>query len=143
MKPGADAFIDTNILVYAIDSESRYYQAARSVLERERLTYAVSPQIIFEFLSVVTNPKRVRHPLDPKQAWEVIQTILDHRNIRVLSIDADVVQKAMHLAVKHQLKGPRVFDAVAAGVIIQNHIPLVITVNVKDFEAFGITATHP
>lgn len=139
MPTGAEAFLDTNVLVYAIDSDSPFYQAARRVLDSTQRTYAISAQIIFEFLSLVTNVKRVRSPLPPDHAHGALRTILARPNLRLLAIDSQAVGKALALASKHKLTGPRVFDTLVAGVMIRYRIPVIITANVKHFQSLGIS----
>lgn len=135
----ADAFLDTNVLVYAIDSASSFHEKARSVLSSTR-NYDISPQIIFEFLSLVTHAKRVRSPLRPDQAKQALRLILARPNVEVLPIDREAMDKALSLASKHKLVGPRVFDALVAGVMLQHKIPVIITANVKHFQSLGIAA---
>ncbi len=70
-------FVDTNILVYGLDSSSpSKHLAARSLLERlwEEGTGAVSVQVLQEFLWVVT--KRVSHPLSLDAALSIVEDYL-------------------------------------------------------------------
>jgi predicted nucleic acid-binding protein len=59
VEPG---IIDTNVLVYALDAEAPTHPAARALLEAARdgaATLYVTSQILCEFYSIVTNPRRV------------------------------------------------------------------------------------
>lgn len=65
----AEAFVDTNILVYAIEgSENNKPQRARELLRRPDL--ALSIQVLNEFYSTVTSPRR-QQPLTHAEtvAW--------------------------------------------------------------------------
>ena len=139
MTIAAEAFLDTNVLVYATDLDSPYFRSARTLFNDMERTYAISPQILFEFMSVVTNPRRVRTPLSPGEANEVLKAFLSRPNLNLLPIDGQTVHKALSLALKYKLIGPKVFDALVAGVMLRYKIPVIITANVKHFQPFGFT----
>lgn len=72
------AFLDTNILIYAADRSAAHFAACRALLDRglagqERLV--LSPQILSEFLAVVTNPNVMPTPLDPADAYDYTEVI--------------------------------------------------------------------
>lgn len=55
------SLVDTNVLVYAVNPLSNNHEAARSLWQsglNGEARLCVCPQILFEFYSVVTNPKR-------------------------------------------------------------------------------------
>jgi predicted nucleic acid-binding protein len=59
VEPG---IVDTNVLVYALDADAPQHEAARALLEAAReasTTLFMTSQILCEFYSVVTNPRRV------------------------------------------------------------------------------------
>ena len=58
------ALLDTNILVYAADKSSLFYEA--SLLLREKglkgeLSFCICPQTLIEFFAIITDSKRVTH----------------------------------------------------------------------------------
>ena len=58
VEPG---IVDTNVLVYALDADAPQHEAARALLEAGReafTTLFVTSQILCEFYSIVTNPRR-------------------------------------------------------------------------------------
>jgi predicted nucleic acid-binding protein len=58
-EPGV---IDTNILVYAINVDDLHHGPSRGLLDAARdpsVTLYVTSQILCEFYSVITNPRRV------------------------------------------------------------------------------------
>jgi predicted nucleic acid-binding protein len=60
--------IDTNVLVYALDADAPQHAAARGLIEAARdpaATLYVTSQILCEFYSIVTNPRRVSRPRSP------------------------------------------------------------------------------
>jgi uncharacterized protein len=62
VEPG---IVDANVLIYALDRDAPQHLAARSLLDEARTgstTLYVTSQILCEFYSVVTNPRRVSKP---------------------------------------------------------------------------------
>ncbi len=73
-KPG---IVDANVLVYAFDADAPQHLAWRRLLEagRNRLsTLHVTLQILCEFYSILTNPRRVAKP---RSVSDVITAIGD------------------------------------------------------------------
>ena len=63
--------IDTSFLVAFEDSSHQLHPAARSVAERYAAeTFALAPQVLTEFVHVVTDPRRFEHPLTMNEALE-------------------------------------------------------------------------
>jgi uncharacterized protein len=80
---------DTNILVYAARTEVPEYSVCRRLLDGWRAgqqSWHITWSVVYEFLSVVTQPGLVRAPRAPAEAWSFIEgllaapslTILDH-----------------------------------------------------------------
>src|SRR5947209_4961787 len=76
VEPGV---IDTNVLVYAVDSSAPQHSASRALLDAARdpdtVLYLTS-QILCEFYAVVTNARRVAVPRAPSDALSAISAIL-------------------------------------------------------------------
>jgi predicted nucleic acid-binding protein len=54
--------LDANVLVYAINADAPQHRASRALLEAARdpsITLYVTSQILCEFYSLITNPRRV------------------------------------------------------------------------------------
>ena len=80
VEPG---LVDTNVLVYALDADAAQHGSSRALLEASRagsVTLYVTSQIICEFYSVVTNPRRVAKPRSS-------QTEVMHRKERTIEED--------------------------------------------------------
>ena len=62
VEPG---IVDTNVLIYALDTAAPHHAAARALLDTARTdaaTLFVTSQILCEFYSVLTNPRRIARP---------------------------------------------------------------------------------
>jgi predicted nucleic acid-binding protein len=90
VEPG---IVDTNILIYALDADAPQHAAARGLLEAARAdtaaTLFVTSQILCEFYSVVTNPRRVPKPRTAAEAMAAISDLLAF--LQVLLIPAHTV----------------------------------------------------
>jgi predicted nucleic acid-binding protein len=72
VEPG---LVDANVLAYASNADDPKYAASRALLEEARApltTLYITPQIISEFYSVITNPRRVAAPSSPAVALHTL-----------------------------------------------------------------------
>ncbi|MBS4028270.1 MAG: hypothetical protein KGZ58_06495 [Ignavibacteriales bacterium] len=56
---------DTNVLVYAADRMSPFYSSSLALRERGlqgEIAFCITPQILFEFYAIITDPKRTKNP---------------------------------------------------------------------------------
>lgn len=87
VEPG---IVDTNVLVYALDADAPQHAAARALLDAARedaaATLFVTSQILCEFYSIVTNPRRVPKPRSAAEATAAISGLLAF--VHVLSVPA-------------------------------------------------------
>lgn len=69
------SLIDTNILVYANNKDSHFHNTCKTIVEKAvngKLKAALSIQNLIELFAVITDKKRVEHPLSPTKANELI-----------------------------------------------------------------------
>jgi uncharacterized protein len=80
--------VDTNILVYAADSDSQFHEPCRDWLERQRTRpdawYTTWP-ILYEFLRVTTHPRVMRRPWSAPAAWEFVTALLASPGLGLLA----------------------------------------------------------
>ncbi len=133
--------IDSNILVYAINSSSPKHLLAQAYLQAHAGQMTVAHQNIFETLRVLTHNK-FPSPMPTDDAITSIMNIA--KGCDVIEPQTDTYQIALALIQKHNLKGDKVFDAYLAATAMSLGITNIITDNVKDFLPFdGITAINP
>ncbi|MFQ6074813.1 MAG: type II toxin-antitoxin system VapC family toxin [Candidatus Bathyarchaeia archaeon] len=66
--------LDTNILVHSHNKASPHQKRASVVIRKAmqgEIEAYIAPQILYEFLAVVTDPKRVEHPLSSDEAVDI------------------------------------------------------------------------
>lgn len=100
----AEAFVDTNVLVYAVDvDEPRKRDIALHLLETQAVTLATSAQVLGEFFVVTT--RKLRRPLPPIVAQRRVDELA---SMPVVPLDADLVRAAIELS---QTEGLSYWDA--------------------------------
>jgi predicted nucleic acid-binding protein len=78
--------LDANILVYALFADSEHHERCRSLLAKgvdAQSGFCVTSQVLAEFFSVVTNPKRVSIAKTPEEALSAIEAILAMPGVRM------------------------------------------------------------
>ena len=144
--------LDTSFLVAVEVACHPEHAAARAVAERLRRAgdrFVITPQVVAEFLHVVTDPKRFSASLTMEQALERVKLWWDAKDAeRVVPTDGTVTWFLTAIA-KHRLGRKRVLDSLLAGTSHTAGISSVLTLNPADFVVFPefscvpLTAEHP
>jgi len=88
------SFLDTNVLVYAVDaSVPRKRAAALAILEDEARHLVVSAQVLEEFYWTVT--RKLRPPMPADEAQAMVRELT--RAADVVAVDASLVEDAIDL----------------------------------------------
>jgi toxin-antitoxin system PIN domain toxin len=137
--------LDTNVLVYAVDSEARLHAACREVVSRAmsgRLGAVVVPQVLMEFFAVVTSARRVQSPLS---AADATAQVTDWRqSIRVRYPTQRCLEEWAVMTEQLRPVGLEVHDVFLAAQMLAHGIREICTVNAGDFAGIeGITVLHP
>lgn len=131
--------LDANVLVYAFFPASEYYGVSRKILESAFTAEAglcVTSQVLAEFFSVVTNPKRVLRPRSPEEAIEALETILALPGVSILPAPADVPRRWIELMRRRPATGAEIFDRQLIATMLANGVRRIYTFNRPDFEGF-------
>ncbi|KAF5419137.1 MAG: PIN domain-containing protein [ANME-2 cluster archaeon] len=135
--------VDTNILVYAFDSdETKKRDACKRLIEMSwngTEEYAISIQNLSEFYVIVT--KKIQYPISSIIARQIIQDIIDFSNWQVLDFNSGTLISAMKLNSKYNI---HYWDALICATMLENGINCIYTENVKDFDKIpGLTVVNP
>jgi uncharacterized protein len=134
VEPGV---VDTNVLVYAVDADAPQHAAARALLDAARDapgTLFLTSQILCEFYSIVTNPRRVPKPRDAGDALAAISGFLAF--LQVLPVPARAIDGLLELVRRHPVTGGDVFDLQIVASMQANGVGRIYTFNAADFAAF-------
>jgi hypothetical protein len=111
--------VDANILLYSIDEDSTFHEPARAWMDgalNGPRRVGIPWMSMVAFVRIVTNPRALRAPLNPAEAWELVATWIPepgrgHREIlgRLLStldLRANLVTDAVlaALCIEHGLE---------------------------------------
>lgn len=141
VEPG---IVDTNVLIYALDTAAPQHAAARALLDAARedtATLFVTSQILCEFYSVMTNPRRVARPRTAAEAMTVLSDMLTF--LHVLPVPAGTIDRLLDLLRRRPVTGSDVFDLHIVAAMQANGIGRIYTFNVADFEAFPELSVVP
>ena len=120
--------VDANILLYAVDEDSRFHTAARHWLE-QTLNGARRVGIpwvsLTSFVRIATNPRALRSPLSPSEAWEFVEEWLDAPATWVPSPGRGHREILGRLTRDLELRGNLVSDAALAAICIEHGLEIV------------------
>jgi toxin-antitoxin system PIN domain toxin len=79
--------VDTNVLVHALDEDSPFHAPCASALARWRTqpgAWFVTWSVLYEFVRLVTHPRKMRRPVSIDAAWRLVEGLLASPGLRVL-----------------------------------------------------------
>jgi predicted nucleic acid-binding protein len=123
--------VDSNVLIYAINSTSPKNHLAQQFLQSNVGDLAIAHQNVLESLRVLTHGK-FSNPMSVAEASKALDNIV--KACRIISPNRLTYQLALGLLNKYSLSGDKIFDAYLAATAIANDITTIATDNVKDFE---------
>jgi len=134
--------IDTDVLVSWAMVGTPHHDAARRILETEietrSSTIALTPQVFFEFIHVVTDSRRFERPMEMGQAVSVARDLWDAREtIRVLPAPI-MLHQVFELLDRLRLGRKRILDTALAVTLSQAGVGRLATFNGKDYHALGL-----
>jgi len=127
--------LDTNVLVYGVNADAPQHSSSQAVIQAafdRHILAAVVPQILLEFLAVVTSPRRVIRPLDAAEAWEQVEIL--RVNLPVLGLEPEALTILGELVLAHRPAGRGIFDLFLAAQMRTHGIRTICTYNGSDFD---------
>ncbi len=139
--------VDTNIMVYAHRRESRYHDAASATLRglaEARESWAIPWPCLYEFFSVVTNPRIWKSTATtPNQAWQQIGAWTSSPSASLLGETEDFLAILGKFICRPRVRGPIVHDARVAAICVAHGVEELLTAD-RDFALFPeIPARNP
>ncbi|MGI8793734.1 MAG: TA system VapC family ribonuclease toxin [Acidimicrobiales bacterium] len=120
--------VDANILLYAVDETSRFHGAARDWLESAlngNRRVGIPWASLTAFVRIATHPRAMSDPLDPTEAWEVVESWLDSPLVWVPAPGPTHREILGRLIRDLELRANLVSDAVLAALSVEHGLTIV------------------
>ncbi len=133
--------IDTTFLVEVEIVSHPTNQKAKQFIEqivRNGDQLAIAPQVISEFIHVVTDPKRFEQPLSMDDAIQAAMKWWNAKESRHIFGDSESTLLQIKWMQQFRLGRRRILDTQFASICYSNGIKSIITTNARDFEIFEV-----
>ena len=130
-------FIDTNILVYATDDESPFQAKSLGMLKQlmaDGIDFAISPQIIREYLVVFT---RGVSPDDTARSAALHNTERFIEAFTLLDENRETVARLQTIVDNSAVGGKQIHDANIVAVMQVHDVKRLLTHNMDDFKRYA------
>jgi predicted nucleic acid-binding protein len=97
---------------------------------------AVTADVLFEFVHVVTDPKRLAHPLKMGAALDWAEAFWAGREALPLIPSLMTFTRTLELLRTYGLSRKRIRDTMLAAMLEENGVREIYTANVADFQTF-------
>ena len=97
--------IDSNILIYAFNIDSKFYEKAKNVLAKEVKDngIAICDISLIEFFQVITNKNKLEKALTSEEAKKIIQDIIKNRDIKILYTNSEIIHQSFSTVDKYKI----------------------------------------
>lgn len=122
--------IDTNLLIYTIDQESKYFEKTNALFNNNKYSLYTTSKNLSEFLAVVT-----RLPYSPLNSNEAIAAVKSFQKLFVtLYPSSESYGIFIDLVKKHDGIGLKIHDIEIVSIAISHEITSIATINKKDLD---------
>ena len=121
--------VDTNVLVYAIDEDSRFHESATRILSDPTKDLFTTSKNISEFLVVLTRDPMC--DLNTSDCLDLLDGLVG--DFQILFPNHGSLGIFRRLVEKYEPRGLRIHDIEIASIAIAHGISVVATANVSDF----------
>ena len=132
--------LDTTFLIETSIREHPAHTAAMDkMFEHLKLGdhFAIAPQVMAEFIHVVSDPKRFEHPLSVPEAIEQAKFWWNSKETEQVMPDFETMVLFWDWMSKYNLGRKRILDTMLAATYFSNQINTVISSNARDYAIFN------
>lgn len=132
--------IDTTFLVQVSVREHPLHVSAVAQLDQHLVagdTFALAPQVMAEFIHVITDPRRFEYSLSMAQAREKAQAWWMARETERVAPTQECMDLFWHWMEEHKLGRKRLLDTMLAATYFGHQIETILSSNARDFHVFG------
>ena len=140
--------IDTTFLVELEVQECRRHRASvawmQSRLQIQQQPFALSPQVLTEFIHVVTDPRRFERPLEMRSAIARATFWWQAREVHRVFPSSESTSLFLRWMSQFDLGRKRILDTFLAATYQAAGVAEIVTTNARDFSVLdGITVVQP
>ena len=132
--------IDTSFLVAVEVASHAEHARARAQFQKFLKAgdnFALAPQILAEFIHVVTDPRRFSAPLEMEQAIQRAEIWWNATEVIHIFASAESTLLFLNWLTEHRLGRKRLLDTMLASTLLACEVTSILTLNRDDFEIFG------
>lgn len=131
--------IDTDLLIYAHNSDSKFNKKASLFIERVmnqrddegNLTVCIPAQVLTEFINVITR-QNIENPLLLSDAIAIVQDYID-TGIKIVHQRETQLKTLLEL-LRNVTTRKKIFNVSLVATLKDNNIPGIYTLNITDFK---------
>ncbi|HMN47757.1 MAG TPA: type II toxin-antitoxin system VapC family toxin [Ignavibacteriaceae bacterium] len=124
-----NVLFDTNLLLYAIDEDSKYFNSVQELLNDNSLNLYTTSKNISEFLSVIT--RIPNSSISIKEALSIVEEF--QSTFKILYPTEKSFAIFINLLNKYTSSGLKIHDYEIISIALSNKIKNIATVDQKDF----------
>ncbi len=125
-----NVLLDTNVLMYAVQDDSEFYERSQLVLNDLTLELFVTSKNLVEFVVAITKGEKPLATVN--QALDMMETF--EEQLHVLYPNFASLIEFERLVSVYQIRGLRVHDAEIAAIGLANGVSTIATFNTDDFK---------
>jgi predicted nucleic acid-binding protein len=132
--------VDTTFLVQMSLREHPGHIAAREEMDRRLAagdTFAMAPQVVSEWVHVVTDARRFEHPLSMAAALEKAQAWWGAREVEHVSPTPESMAQVWSWMNEFKLGRKRLLDTMLAATYFSHGVHAILSSNARDYTTFG------
>ena len=131
--------VDTNVLLYALNSDTPEHCAARTFLEAhaDDSDFVLSELVLVELYVLLRNPAVLRKPLGAEHAVAIISQLRDHPTWQLIDHQPEVMGEVWEAAGRRGFARTRIYDARLALGLRRHGVTDFATRNVRHFDRLG------
>lgn len=136
--------LDTNVLVYAMNASDNHHARCRVLRDSAFLGEAnvcTTPQVLYEYLAVVTNPNSIPEPLSSSEACDDIRDLGSAFPVIYPTVEAH--ERVLHLLRETSFSGRHVFDLLLAATMLANGVTRIYSYDDRFDRIPGIQRLEP
>ena len=133
--------VDTTFLVQLELVELPAHKTAHELLQREilqpQVPLALAPQVLAEFIHIVTDPRRFQKPLTADEAVAKARFWWNAAEVQHVFPSGESTVLFLDWMQRHQLGRKRILDTQLAAILWTAGVRQLLTSNPADFQIFG------